>query len=225
MNNIYAISCAFLLLSNYSQAGNAIGMQTNIIKTDAPDRQFLITKLAFFDAVFEEDKVSLNWGTLVEINNDYFTVQKSNDGITFETVTIVEGAGNSSTSNNYHAKDESPYIGCPSYYRLKQTDYDGNATYSDIKSVTINSRLSFDIYPNPSINPIISFKNASDNTEVTLTAYNVAGELVRKELIIMNNAGNNIIVLDPEMKLSPGVYTVIATSATDTFTKKLVINH
>ena len=83
------------------------------------------------------NQVNLAWTTASETNNDYFTIQKSKDAQIFEDVFVVDGAGNSSTIINYFDIDKSPYTGI-SYYRLKQTDFDGHVSYSNIVPIEYN---------------------------------------------------------------------------------------
>jgi hypothetical protein len=92
--------------------------------------------------------VQLNWATATEINNDYFTVERSKDGKNFEKVTQVKGAGQSAIILNYSVVDYQSYIGT-SYYRLKQTDFDGNNTFSDIIAAKSGKDFKFNIFPNP----------------------------------------------------------------------------
>ncbi|PJF33793.1 MAG: hypothetical protein CUN57_01220, partial [Phototrophicales bacterium] len=93
-------------------------------------------------------QVSLEWTTASEINNDYFTIERSFDGRNFESIGQVKGAGNSFEEINYSFVDES-IAGISSnrivYYRLKQTDYDGVFTYSDVISVELGESKGFDI--------------------------------------------------------------------------------
>jgi hypothetical protein len=83
-----------------------------------------IELMSFTAILIEPKKVKLNWVTVSESNNDYFTVEKSMDGENFVPVLIENGSGNSNHYINYVAYDEKPsseFI----YYRLKQTDYNG----------------------------------------------------------------------------------------------------
>ena len=75
----------------------------------------------FFTAELANNVVDLNWITSSEINNDYFTLQKSKDGLNWIDFAKQEGAGNSNTTISYQDSDYHPYSGT-SYYRLKQTD-------------------------------------------------------------------------------------------------------
>jgi hypothetical protein len=107
-------------------------------------------ELLSFEANLEERTVYLDWQTDSEINNDYFTVQRSKSGITWEDVMDVDGAGNSSTLVNYSAIDSKPNDGI-SYYRLKQTDFDGQFEFSKTISMNFNKSKNqeIQIYPNP----------------------------------------------------------------------------
>ena len=100
------------------------------------DDDALPIELLVFDAKYNGKTVDLIWKTATEINNDYFTVEKSIEGGNFEQIGTLRGAGNSSVILNYSLEDKYPHIGT-AYYRLKQTDFDGSYSYSDIVSVVI----------------------------------------------------------------------------------------
>jgi fibronectin-binding autotransporter adhesin len=96
--------------------------------------------------------IMLNWATALEINNDYFSVERSADGRTFESIGIIKGAGNSLVTNEYEFTDAEPFIGI-NYYRLKQMDFDGRYEYSDVINIEYvrendNSTQPV-LYPNP----------------------------------------------------------------------------
>jgi hypothetical protein len=92
-------------------------------------------------AFYGENKNQINnlkWVTASEKNSDYFTIEKTTDGILFEPVGTRQGAGNSIYHTSYLLVDDNvePVI---NYYRLKQTDFDGNSKYSDL--ISIDNRL------------------------------------------------------------------------------------
>ena len=91
-------------------------------------------ELLWFDARREGSEVRLDWATASERNNDYFTVERSADGHTFSDVLRVDGAGNSTTTLSYSDYDRWPMPGT-SFYRLRQTDFDGATTVSDMVAV------------------------------------------------------------------------------------------
>ncbi|MEK7225642.1 MAG: hypothetical protein AAB221_08160, partial [Bacteroidota bacterium] len=98
--------------------------------------------------------------TVSEINNDYFTVQRSRDMENFENIATVKGSGNSNTPINYSSTDNNPLEGI-SYYRLKQTDFDGTVTYSNAVPVTI-SKTKTSTGKSLSINNIIVYPNPGE---------------------------------------------------------------
>ena len=73
--------------------------------------------------------VELNWTTSSEINNDFFTIEKSRNGFDFLEIGMLDGQGQSNSNNHYRFIDEQPYEGY-NYYRLKQTDFDGEYSLS-----------------------------------------------------------------------------------------------
>jgi hypothetical protein len=108
----------------------------------------LPVELLGFTAVPSGDNVFLNWTTASEINNAFFTVEKSMDAIHWEELFTVDGAGNSTVTLHYNGVDDNPYGGT-SFYRLKQTDFDGTSSYSNIEVVHFKEEDQVVIYPNP----------------------------------------------------------------------------
>ena len=92
-----------------------------------------IELLYFKGSVYNSDNI-LHWSTASEDNNDYFTIEKTKDGIDWEVLDREPGAGNSSNQLYYSLVDEN-VESIINYYRLKQTDYDGKFKYSDIISI------------------------------------------------------------------------------------------
>lgn len=99
-----------------------------------PTDPFLPIELVSFTGRVDDGTVVLKWTTAAEINNDFFTIEKSDDGINFESVGFVDGSGNSNSLISYEYVDENPFK--LTYYRLKQTDFDGAYTFSSIIKVS-----------------------------------------------------------------------------------------
>jgi len=112
-------------------------------------------ELSEFTAFVTPKGISFSWITASETNNDFFTLEYSTDGIEFNPIATISGMGTSSVQNEYTFFDDSPnYIGL-TYFRLKQTDYDGAYSYSHILSVEIkNYNANILIYPNPATDKI-----------------------------------------------------------------------
>ena len=104
-------------------------------------------ELISFEARLNNRQVDLTWQTATEHNNDYFSVERSHDGTSWETIENLQGAGNSTSLLSYQTYDFYPYRGI-GYYRLKQVDYDGKTTFSEIQRVYKTDELM--ILPNPS---------------------------------------------------------------------------
>ena len=79
----------------------------------------------------------LSFATALEQNNDYFSIERSADGLRFNEIGRVQGAGNSLETREYSYTDNTPLRGI-NYYRLKQTDYDGKFTFSPVVSLNFD---------------------------------------------------------------------------------------
>ena len=93
-------------------------------------------ELLYFDARPEGNVVNCNWATVSEIDNDHFTVERSADGYSFESIGRLDAAGESRSLRSYSFTDASPLRDL-SYYRLRQTDVDGSTTVSASVSVVM----------------------------------------------------------------------------------------
>lgn len=90
---------------------------------------YLPVELLIFTAQSGNEAVNISWATASETNNDYFSVEKSFNGFDYEVIGIVQGAGNSNEVLNYQFHDGEILQDGLFYYRLKQTDFDGNYEY------------------------------------------------------------------------------------------------
>lgn len=151
---------------------------TEYILTESTLTPLPITLVAFEASITEQREVQLNWTTASEQNNDFFTVERSTNGIDWEAVVYVDGAGNSSNVIDYEDVDRSPYQGV-SYYRLKQTDFDGATTYSDAERVEINGEAGLvSVYPNPS-NGVLQVATTTESENViALYLFDTRGSVV-----------------------------------------------
>lgn len=178
-------------------------------------------ELLTFDAKPVQNTVELKWSTASETNNDYFTIERSRDAVQFSTLAVVGGAGTSLEGNTYSNVDQQPYVGL-SYYRLKQTDYDGNSTYSIIKTVEFNnmSSLNFDIVPNPSQSGEFNLHfNRPFEMELDLVIMDVTGKVVYNEKLIPGNGK----VFSLQKELSPGMYMLRIAGTETAITQKLIV--
>jgi len=149
--------------------------------------------------------VHLNWQTASEINNDYFTIECSTNFSSWKEIAKINSLGNTSSLSSYESIDRYPYIGV-SYYRLKQTDFDGQFSYSQIKSVEIENLINstITIYPNPTSNEVNIIGSAIELEQIKM--YNTLGQDVSTSTIIKElNKGVAIIDLT---RLTSGMYYI-----------------
>ena len=140
----------------------------------------LPVNLVHFSASPKDDRVEIEWTTVSETNNDYFTVEVSEDAVEFEEVAKVSGAGNSNVTLNYVSYDNRPHAGV-SYYRLKQTDYDGKVMYSGIRVVEMSNLWQNEIVvsPNPVVNTAVIRLDPDQFSKPNVELRDLQGRLVR----------------------------------------------
>jgi hypothetical protein len=161
-------------------------------------------QLVSFDAKLNKSQVDINWETASEVNNDYFTIQRSENGIQWIDLEKINGAGNSTTIINYFTIDKNPLIGT-SYYRLQQTDFDGHKSYSEIKVVNYTIETSKVIlYPNPSTK-IVTIEATQEELS-NIKIYNTLGQEVT--LIVAINIINSSKITIDISSLANGVYFI-----------------
>ncbi len=202
--------------------GWAIGDSGTILKTlNGGDP--IPVEFTSFTATPQNDFVELNWTTATETNNHGFEVQRSIIYSEFVTLGFVEGNGTTTKEHHYSYKDKdvSGFL----HYRLKQIDYDGSSTYSNVVEVewrAFNSYVLEQNYPNP-FNPTttISF-NVAEKTNVKIAILNVIGEEVAVVLNEEKNAGYYQVDFNA-LNLPSGVYFYQLKSDSFIDTRKMIL--
>lgn len=187
--------------------------------TDPRCSAFLPIELLYFKASICNKDVCLNWATATETNNNYFTVEKTQDGFNIVTVGHVPGSGTTSIMHTYSLIDDNPFHGT-SYYRLKQTDYDGKFSYSGWVAVDYE----FSIYPNPNNGDVFYIDTPPSyiGGPVTVDVYDVTGRKIHTEHVPV--AG--IVIEVRTGKIANGMYQVSlsnAAGAQRSYRQKLVV--
>lgn len=186
----------------------------------------LPVELVDFSATLINNEVVLNWITASELNNDFFTVERSSGGEVFTSMGQVNGRGTTNQAHSYNLIDTHPLNG-RSYYRLKQTDFDGSFSYSKIVSVVYegSSTAALMVYPNPSNGTelTIELEGLGDTNSVPVVMYDQLGkEYSRFELRSDLNGGyikETWVFTDPIPK---GVY-ILKAGPTPSLTKRLIV--
>ncbi len=153
-----------------------------------------------WEAHKKEKIVYLDWTTVSEVNNSSFEIQKSNNSTNWKTIETIKGNGTTNNINNYSAIDKFPYPG-QNYYRLRQSDFDGNFKYSKVKSIFIFDNK-INLFPNPASDYI--YYTISDYTkEFKIEIFDNQGRLIENlKLPLKNNNKNRIDIT----QLKKGTY-------------------
>jgi len=182
----------------------------------------LPVELLEFQAVKNNSVVDVNWKTQTETNNNYFTVQRSRNSKTFEDIGTVVGAGNSIKVNSYVFNDIRPYLSGISYYRIKQTDFNGKYSFSNISVVNYSDTDPlFTIIPNPTEKSAdIVFNCFEDGGIGLLKIMDLNGRVILDKEITCSK-GNNVSSIDLSEQ-PKGMYFVTLRVNEKLHTSKLV---
>lgn len=134
------------------------------------------------EASYVNKSVNINWRTASEINNDYFVIERSEDGIRYQYIDRVKGAGNSTTLREYNCVDEKPLNGI-NYYRIKQTNYDGTGEYSGTIAIFITENKScVSVFPTiVTDNYITILFNGMKGKSVSIFLFDMTGKMLSHE--------------------------------------------
>ena len=205
------LSGTFTVFNTYFALGNPPG-GTNALPVT----------LTNFRAALSNKKVYASWITEAEVNCGLFTVERSTDNVNYQLVKSIEGAGNSTTVRHYSVTDHNPARGV-SYYRLRQTDYDGTTTTFPPTSVNNNSMGVFDVYPTVNTGNEIHLRYADDDLSAyAITVTDAQGVVIP---FIKNNAEGGLdISIDENYRRKGSIYFVTAVNGTDVLRNKFIIS-
>lgn len=167
-------------------------------------------ELLTFTATPSMGHVDINWSTQTETNNKYFTIERSADGLNFESLKNVASKAPNGTSLiklNYADKDNTPLQGT-SYYRLRQTDYNGSSRTFNVVMVNFgkNGNVVFSIYPNPSNGQFaIDFTGLENNKTADVFLYSIQGQEVYHKTF-STETGNGSFSVAASDKIANGTY-------------------
>ncbi|MFT3681743.1 MAG: SdrD B-like domain-containing protein [Ferruginibacter sp.] len=201
--------------SNFTIAAgaNILNIDAGIIPTGATP----VMLLSFTGRLQNDRTALLNWQTTAEYNNDYFEIERSQDGIHFIVIDSVDGNGTSSLPHSYSWLDLHP-LSDVNYYRLKQVDFDGHYKNSPVVRIEVNNNRSFTAFYNDySKNITIHFNTLQSNTVLKLFAAN--GQLIKAAV------AKNINYYTMELPaLAAGIYLLHAADGKKNYTEKIYIN-
>lgn len=206
-----AATLSIVSLSN-ARGGNDFGLDDIALTVNSS----LPIELYLFELSQEGKQVVLDWVTVSELNNDYFSVERSQNMLDWELIGQLEGAGTSNHEKSYRYIDESPYNG-HSYYRIAQTDFDGKRSYSPIRATSLSTIRSNNsgvtIYPIPAKEQI-TIEGIKEDVHIL----NLIGEDISSQLEI-SFLGERAVKANISL-LKPGIYLVKSRNTIHRFVKQ-----
>ncbi len=183
--------------------------------------EFSVSKNSF-------DEVEVFWISASEKNNDFYEVFRSTNGLSYELLGKVDGAGNSSSALQYTFIDTEP-IGGTVYYKLRQTDFDG--TFEEFDPIVMQVELSaskecvLTVYPNPCPGQCkVKLSDCdSDLPELRLMVTDATGHVVNQIYQTSELEYGFDLILDKNNNLKPGVYIISGTKGNRSFSDKVII--
>lgn len=174
------------------------------------------------DVSCDNNNSVITWSTASETNNSFFTIEKSTDGIKFSVIGTVLGAGNSTGILNYSFVDYSSSNGT-NYYRLKQTDYDGDSqTFAIVTSENCISNIQVNISAfNDQTGNISIVIDTDVNSNYTAILFDALGKKVASKEIITSKGTNNFKF--DITSLNTGIYFISIDNGKEKITKKIPV--
>jgi hypothetical protein len=203
--------------SNFTSWGSLYTLSNTVGGTNA-----LPITLLSFDAHNEKEFVELKWITESEINNDYFTVERSANGLDFVPIGVVNGIGTTTTTQYYSERDLYPLNGT-SYYRLKQTDYDGTFSYAMPITVFRSGNKAVQVYPNPNAGDAINLSWSNVKGEVTIQIHDAIGQLMYEKRMVADENMSGVSINDID-EIKSGLYTLSIVNDQEKLSSKIKIN-
>ncbi|MGL1887916.1 MAG: T9SS type A sorting domain-containing protein [Reichenbachiella sp.] len=183
-----------------------------------------VTLHLFELVVVNETKVKIAWQTSSEINNDYFMLYKSTDGVHFDVLATLDGYGTTNEIINYEYVDQVTGRGAY-YYYLKQVDFDGKSEIFNTKKITLNSNLGIVdiVYPSPANHNADVFVRANpiDKTTLKISLFDVTAS--RTKQLSYQYEGSVIRLNTSQLNLNSGLYLIKISYDQQTYTKRLII--
>lgn len=153
-------------------------------------------ELLEFNVSQNEEAVQCLWKTASEVNNDYFTVERASEDGEFHPIGYVDGAGTSQSTRAYAFVDQSPIQGL-NYYRLRQTDFSGINSVSEVRSLyfDVHQEAHVAVYPNPTNSRNNLVFSLESKSSVSISCCDNRGRRIEEPLFFEMEAGQHQISL------------------------------
>lgn len=196
------------------------GLNCGNVGTSGDCISVLPIRLSQFDGRKMDGDNLLFWETLSEKNNDYFILERAEDNLMFEAIAQVDGAGNSNYAINYQFLDKN--VRNDAYYRLKQVDFDGATSYSDIVFIPRNGSSGAELYPNPNNGSFYLNYDAEFDEDLEVKIYDASGKLIYDHQFRAEMSENTFGI--HLQNTSPGIYLMTLTGQRTSRSLPVIVN-
>jgi Secretion system C-terminal sorting domain len=184
-----------------------------------------LTLAGFSGQLLSTGTVSLNWQTMMEVNNKYFIVERSSDGIEFQALGQVVTQQNDSTHAfelDYNFTDKSPLPGT-SYYRLEMIAKDGNSTFTNVIQVYNQQLQGIKVYPTIVENNSLFVETDKSIKNARMEVYDLSGKMISESAWQELSGRQNFSLVNNVSRLSSGTYVVRLTANGENLIHQLII--
>lgn len=195
-----AVASVIVLILGLAQSVNA-----NIVLTN-------------FTLAQTDGNVLITWTTASETGNDFFSIERTTDGINYTAVGSIDGAGTCAFTNEYSYSDEHPAVGV-NYYRLRQTNVNGSSETITTQSIEVKITAAATVFPNPCTNGQVQVQVATEGVH-EISILNAAGQVQYATQIV---ADGPVAVLIQLPLLENGVYYVAIHSTTGRTVQQVIV--
>ena len=221
--NVIAGEIYVMVIDNFVASGNPFTLTWNLTLGADLSCVVLPVELVSFTGQEANTHNLLQWQTMSETDNDYFIVDRSVNGGAWDSIATIDGAGSSTQILDYEYQDYDIHDGI-SYYRLRQRDFNGTTTASEIIYIVRQPQNGgvTSVYPNPSAGSFdIGYSTTIEST-VTIEVLGTGGRVVSVQEVSVV-PGKNVLHLDLSTE-SQGVYAVqVKDNTTGTSTTKRIV--
>lgn len=213
-----------IVVDEWSPNVSASGYSMTFGGTASLDCALLPVELTEFDVEFvpNDNVVDIIWRTASEMNNDFWEIEKSSDGVNWKTIDIVDGAGTTNNETRYFVIDGEPFAGV-NYYRLTQWDLNGNGKSSEIRTVNVlDDAYDFiSLFPNPTTGKTEVIFNSFTKETALLNVIDSDGKVIINTPVQTKSGANRIDLDMSEHK--KGVYLITIITRDKAYRTKLVL--
>lgn len=181
----------------------------------------LPVELLSFQVVKQDAHVLNKWSTATEVDNDFFTIERSINGTDYKEIGKVKGKGYASEIENYEFIDREPESGI-NYYRLSQTDFNGRSEILGIRTVNFEANNRYQVYPNPVDNNFVTIgMKSKKNHDIQIKLFDLTGRII-KNVNLKDINSNPTYRLDIK-ELNAGMYILEINQGSEKYIEKLIV--